>query len=150
MSLESAGTHSEKNVDVLPKWIFYFGCLLVVIGLVSGLLGVVSPTTFFSDFPDFAGWTEISYVTTGWGIRNLAMGVAMIVALWLKLPSAIGVVFSMRFLTELGDLLNTLATGHGSMGASLVIVAAVWIVVILIPEALAARWGITRALKVKQ
>lgn len=133
--------------DNLPKWIFDFGCLLATIGTVAGLLGVVSPIKFFSDFPHFTQWSAISYITTGWGIRNLAMGTVMLLALWLKTPGAIAVVFSMRFLTELGDLLNTLTTGHGSMGAPLGIVAAVWISVFLTPEAMAARWGITRVLK---
>lgn len=72
------------------------------------------------------------------------MCVVMLVSLWLKTPSAIGVVFLMRFLTEAGDLLNTLATGHGSMDTSLIKVAVLWIILILIPEALAARWGLTR------
>ena len=134
----------------LPKWIFYFGCLLATIGITAGLLGIVSPTKFFSDFPNFTQWSEISYVTTGWGIRNLAMGSVMLLALWLRMPSAIAVVFSMRFLTELGDLFNTLATRHGSMGSPLSIVAVVWIVVFLIPEVLAARWGITRAINLKR
>lgn len=135
----------KSHSDKLPTWMFYFGCLLALIGGVAGLLGVISPTQFFNDFPGFSSWGEISYVTTGWGIRNLAMCVAMLLALWLRTPSAIGVVFSMRFLTEGGDLLNTLLTGHGSMGASLVVVAALWIGVFLIPEALAARWGLARA-----
>lgn len=141
---------NEYSSDKLPKWIFFFGCLLAVIGGGAGLLGVLSPTTFFSDFPAFTSWAEISYVTTGWGIRNLAMCGAMLLALWIKTPSAIGVIFSMRFLTEAGDLLNTLATGHGSMGASLSEVAALWVVVFLIPELLAARWGITRAIALKR
>ncbi|MEM9092713.1 MAG: hypothetical protein AAGC93_28790 [Cyanobacteria bacterium P01_F01_bin.53] len=128
----------------LPKWIFYFGCFLATLGIVAGVIGIISPTKFFSDFPNFTQWTEISYVTTGWGIRSLTMGIAMIFALWLRMPSAIGVVFSMRFLTETGDLLNTLATGHGSMGTPMAILTVVWIVVFLIPEALAIRWGLTR------
>lgn len=132
--------------DNLPKWIFYFGCLLATIGIVAGSLGVLSPMKLFSDFPNFTQWSAISYVTTGWGIRNLAMGAVMLLALWLKTPSAIAIVFSMRFLTELGDLLHTLATGHGSMGTPLGIVAAVWIAIFLTPEALAARWGITRVI----
>ncbi len=143
-------TPDRECSDKLPKWIFFFGCLLVLIGGGSGLLGVFSPTTFFSDFPNFNGWADIPYVTTGWGIRNLTMAVAMILALWLRTPSVIGVVFSMRFLTEAGDLLNTLVTGHGSLGQSLAVVAVLWIVVFLIPEALAARWGITRALALKR
>lgn len=140
---------TSKSHDKLPKWIFYFGCLLALIGGGAGLLGVISPTTFFNDFPSFTGWTDISYVTTGWGIRNLAMCGALLLALWLKTPSAIGVVFTMRFLTESGDLLNTLTTGHGSMGAPLVMVALLWTVVFLIPEALAAWWGISRAIALK-
>lgn len=142
-------TTTPETSGNIPKWIFYFGCLLATIGIVAGLLGVVSPTTFFNDFNTFSQWSEIPYVTTGWGIRNLAMGATMILALWLRMPSAIGAVFSMRFLTELGDLLNTLATGHGSQGVPLGVVAAVWIIVLLIPEALAARWGIIRALALK-
>lgn len=146
-----------KNNDVVPitefcdvpKWIIYFGYLLATIGIISGLLGLFSPTMFFSDFPNFIEWNEIPYVTTGWGIRNLAMGVAMVIVLWLKAPSAIGAIFSMRFLTELGDLLNTLATGHGSMGQPLMLVAAVWILVFLVPEALAARWGMVTTLSAR-
>lgn len=133
----------------IQKWIFFFGCLLTAIGMIAGLLGIVSPMLFFSDVPNFAQWDEVSYVTTGWGIRNLAMGVAIIIALWLKLPSAIGVIFSMRFLTETADLLNTLYSGHGSMELPLIPFAAGWIIFFLIPEALAARWGITNALKAK-
>ncbi|MBE9029299.1 hypothetical protein IQ266_05925 [filamentous cyanobacterium LEGE 11480] len=90
--------------DHLPNWIVYLGCLLATIGIVTGLLGVISPTKFFSDFPNFTQWSDISYVTTGWGIRNLAMGAVMLLTLWLRTPSAIAVVFSMRFLTELADL----------------------------------------------
>lgn len=143
-------TATTETSDNLPSWIFYFGCFLATIGIVAGLLGVISPTKFFSDFPDFTQWAEISYVTTGWGIRSLAMGAVMIFALWLRLPSAIAVVFSMRFMTELGDLLNTLTSGHGSMGLPLALVAVVWIVVFLVPEALALRWGLTRAIALKR
>ena len=140
---------SERCPD-MPNWIFYFGCLLAVIGIVSGLLGIFSPTMFFNDFAGFDQWADIAYVTTGWGIRNLAMGAVMILTLWLKSPSVVGVIFSMRFLTELGDLLNTLATGHGSQGLPLAVIATVWIIVFLIPEALAARWGLTRAIASKR
>ena len=97
-------TSATEMPHTLPKWIFYFGCFLATLGIVAGVLGIISPTKFFSDFPNFTQWTEISYVTTGWGIRSLTMGIAMIFALWFRMPSAIGVVFSMRFLTEMGDL----------------------------------------------
>ena len=137
---------NHTSTSDTPKWVFLFGCLLATIGIVSGLLGVFSPTKFFNDFPAFAQWEEVSYVTTGWGIRNLAMGATMILALWLKRPGVIGAVFAMRFLTELGDLVNTLATGHGSMAQPLPWVAAVWTCAFLIPEALAARWGLKHAL----
>lgn len=144
MSIEHAPSADVSNST--PKWIVSFGCLLAAIGIGAGLMGVISPTSFFSDFDGFDRWHGIAYVTTGWGIRNLAMGAVMLTSLWLRMPGAIGVVFAMRFLTELGDLINTLFTGHGSMGFPLAGVAAVWTVVFLIPEALAARWGITRAL----
>jgi len=147
MAIEKAPT--TEVIHTLPKWIFYFGCILTAIGMIAGLLGILSPTQFFNDFPGFTQWGEIAYVTTGWGIRNLAMGVAMILALWLKLPSVIGVVFSMRFLTESGDLINTLATGHGSMGISLIALAAGWIILFLIPEALVAIWGFRKTLAQK-
>lgn len=137
-------TPTIQTSNSVPSWIFYFGCFLATIGIVAGLLGVISPTKFFSDFPDFTQWAEIAYVTTGWGIRSLTMGLAMLLALWTKSPGAIGVIFSMRFLTETGDLLNTLTTGHGSMGMPLIIVAAVWVIVFLLPEALAVRWAINR------
>lgn len=147
VSMANAQHMNEIESRDIPRWIIFFGVLLAAIGIISGLLGVIAPTLFFSDFPNFDQWNEISYVTTGWGIRNLGMGAAMIIALWLRMPSAIGAVFSMRFLTEAGDLINTLVTGHGSMGQSLIVVAVVWVLVFLVPEALAARWGIRAALR---
>lgn len=137
-----------SSTDV-PVWIIVWGCLLTAIGMIAGVLGIFSPTTFFNDFPIFSQWDEISYVTTGWGIRNLGMGVAMIIALALELPSAIGAVFAMRFVTELGDLVNTLFTGHGTMNSPKVLLAVIWIGLFLVPEALAARWGIAHALNDK-
>lgn len=130
-------TETEK----FPKWILVLGCILTIIGGGAGILGILSPTTFFSDFPQFTQWNEISYVTTGWGIRNIGMALAMILALWIKSPGVIAVVFSMRFVTETGDLLNALLSGHGTMGLPLIALALVWTILFLIPEALAARWG---------
>lgn len=137
-----------SSTDV-PVWIFVWGALLSAIGMIAGTIGIFSPTMFFSDFPDFSQWEEISYVTAGWGVRNIAMGVAMIIALALELPSAIGALFAMRFVTELGDLVNTLYTGHGSFNMPKILVAVVWIGVFLVPEALATRWGIYHALNDK-
>lgn len=143
-------TSTQKISNSLPSWVFCYGCFLAILGIVAGLLGITSPTKFFSDFPNFTQWGEISYITASWGVRSLTMGVAMLIALWVKMPSAIGVVFSMRFLTEIGDLLNTLATGHGSMGLPLGVVAIVWVVVFLIPEALAVRWGLAKMRTLKR
>ena len=135
---------TQQKYDV-PKWILIYGSLLVVIGIGSGLLGLIAPTKFFNDFPGFANWGEIDFVTNAWGIRNVAMAIAMILVLWLRSPSAIAVIFSMRFFTELGDLINSIVTGHGIMGPSLIIFTAVWILLCSVPEALAALWGFRTA-----
>lgn len=137
-----------SSIDV-PKWVTLWGYLLTGIGGMAGALGLFSPTMFFSDFPIFSQWDEIGYVTTGWGIRNIAMATAMIVALTLELPSAIGAVFAMRFVTELGDLVNTLLTGHGTLGMNKFLLTVIWVGFFLVPEALAARWGLTLALNNK-
>lgn len=129
----------------IPLWIKLFGGLLVLIGGVSGMLGLFSPETFFNDFPTFQNWEEISYVTTGWGIRNIAMAIAMVVVLLMKVPKAIGAVFLMRFVTEGSDLINSLMTGHGTMGLPLSALAIGWIVLFLVPEAMAAFWGLSRS-----
>jgi hypothetical protein len=47
----------------------------------------------------------------------------------------------MRFITELGDLMNTIATGHGTLGLTMTSLSIVWVLVFLIPEAKAAYWG---------
>lgn len=125
----------------VPKWIMIYGSLLVLVGLGSGLLGIFAPTQFFSDFPNVTNWNDFDFVTNAWGIRNVAMAIAMIVVLWLRSPAAIAAVFSMRFLTELGDLLNSVVTGHGIVGSSLITFIIVWILLCSIPEALAALWG---------
>lgn len=146
--LENTAVKTTPPIAV-PRWIFIFGILLTGIGMGAGLLGVFAPTVFFNDFPQVTDWDQISYITTGWGIRNLGMGVAMIIALSQKSPSAIGVVFTMRFVTEAGDLLNALATGHGSMGLPLIGLAAGWILIFLVPEAFAAKWGLLTAMETK-
>lgn len=137
-------TPTEHKV---PKWIMIYGSLLVLVGLGSGLLGIFAPTQFFNDFPNVTNWNDFDFVTNAWGIRNVAMAIAMIVVLWLRSPAAIAAVFSMRFLTELGDLLNSVVTGHGIVGSSLIIFIIVWILLCSIPEALAALWGFRAAAK---
>ena len=137
-------TPTEHKV---PKWIMIYGSLLVLVGLGSGLLGIFAPTQFFNDFPNVTNWNDLDFVTNAWGIRNVAMAIAMIVVLWLRSPAAIAAVFSMRFLTELGDLLNSVVTGHGIVGSSLIIFIIVWILLCSIPEALAALWGFRAAAK---
>lgn len=149
VSTKQGGFKMHASTE-LPKWVFFLGCLLSAVGMTAGMLGIFAPTVFFNDFPEFSQWDDIPYVTTGWGIRNLGMAVAMMIALWLNLPGAIGAVFSMRFFTEFGDLVNTLLTGHGSMDMPLFVLAVLWIALFLIPEALAARWGITTALSSKK
>ena len=133
----------------MPKWIMIYGGLLVIVGLGSGMIGLLAPSEFFNDFPNFSEWAEISFVTNAWGIRNIAMAIAMIIALWLRTPTVIAAVFSMRFLTELGDLLNSIITGHGIMGSSLIVFIIVWILLCSVPEFLAARWGFKTAAKRK-
>lgn len=72
------------------------------------------------------------------------MAIAMVVVLLIKVPRAIGTVFLMRFVTEGSDLINSLITGHGTMGLPLLALAIGWIVLFLVPEAMAAYWGLSR------
>jgi hypothetical protein len=125
-----------------PKWIKFFGVFLGVFGLVAGAIGIFNPVMFFNDFPAFTQWHDIAFITTGWGVRSMAAGVAMFIALRLGSPGAIAAVFGMRFITELGDLINTIATGHGALGMSLTALSVVWVLVFLLPEAKAAHWGV--------
>lgn len=125
-----------------PKWIKYFGAFLGTFGLVVGAIGIFNPVMFFNDFPAFTQWQDIAFITTGWGVRSLAAGVAMFIALRLGSPGAIAAVFGMRFITELGDLINTIATGHGTLGLPLMVLSVVWVLVFLLPEAKAAHWGV--------
>ena len=129
----------------IPKWIVYFGTFLGAFGLVVGAIGIFNPVLFFNDFPAFTQWDDIAYITTGWGVRSFAAGVAMLIALKLGSPGGIAVVFCMRFVTELCDLINAVTTGHGTLGLSLAVLTAAWVVVFLLPEALAARWGFKAA-----
>lgn len=103
---------------------------------------------FFSDFPGFDRWDEITFVTNTFGIRNLALSSGMIVALWLRQPARIAVVLAMRCLVELGDILNTVVTGHGNYGSPLVVLIGFGLILFIIPEGLAALWGIRNSRKV--
>jgi hypothetical protein len=134
------------NMNKTPKWILYFGIFLGAFGVIVGSIGVMKPVLFFNDFSDFTQWQDIAYITAGWGVRSLAAGVAMLVALRLGSPSAIATVFCMRFLTELGDLVNSISTGHGTLGLSLTSLSIFWVVAFLFPEAKAVHWGIKATL----
>lgn len=131
---------SEQKTSI-PKWILFYGGFLALLGLVVGVIGVLSPTAFFIDFPNFTQWGEIDFVTNGWGVRSFVMGAVMVMALMIKSPGAIGLAFAMRFMTETGNLLNSLMTGHGTMGAPAIALTIGWVALFLIPEALAAKWG---------
>lgn len=127
---------------VIPKWIFYYGCVLAVISLGTGLIGLFAPTMFFSDFPDFDQWDDITFVTNTFGIRNLALSAGMVLALYLRQPAAIAVIFGVRCLVESGDILNAVMTGHGTNGMPAIVVVSFGLALFIIPEALAAIWGI--------
>lgn len=134
-------THAPTP-PAIPRWIFFYGCLLATISLATGLIGLFAPTMFFSDFPGFDRWAEITFVTNTFGIRNLALSAGMILALVLRVPAGIAVIFSMRCLVELGDILNTLVTGHGDFGTPSVVLVLAGLALFIIPEGLAALWGV--------
>ena len=130
----------------IPKWIFFYGCVLAVISLGTGLIGLFAPTMFFSDFPDFDTWDEITFVTNTFGIRNLALSAGMVLALYLRQPAAIAIIFAIRCLVETGDILNTMVTGHGTNGLPVILLVVIGLALFIIPEALAAIWGVRKSI----
>ncbi|MEP3889496.1 MAG: hypothetical protein ABJN69_03455 [Hellea sp.] len=135
---------TETKLGV-PRWIIFFGTFLAIFGLATGLVGIFKPTLFFNDFPNFTQWDDISFITNSWGVRNIALAVGLGVAIWLRSAAAIGAVFAMRFVNETGDLLNILTSDHGSFGLPAAALAVGWVACFMVPEALAAKWGLSRA-----
>lgn len=95
----------------IPTWILVYGGIIGVFGLGAGLFGLYSPKPFAPDLAldRMAVWSNAS--------RNVALGVGICIALLLRNPSAIFVVFCTLFLVDSIDL-GARLVDHKSRGVA--------------------------------
>jgi hypothetical protein len=120
------GTHDVGTTKV-PGWTVAIAAVFGVLGVAVSTLMVLDPAAapFLSGF-DLS--EEYAPLAGGYAIRNSITALVLLIAVWLRTPSALFAAVSGRLLTELMDGTRTLAEGPD---ANLVIV-----VVLLVPAAL--------------
>lgn len=134
---------TTENHAAIPKWILWYAALIAA--AVPFALGVM---TVFGPNLGTVALADRSMIDTAlfkYGVRNIAAGVVMAFAIYMRSAAMLLVVFIMRFITEGGDLLDAVLFG-GMDTTSLLYYAALMVVVAYVPYAIAIRqlWPLVR------
>lgn len=105
---------TETSRDPIPRWILWYGAIIMagfpfltgIMTLTGANLGVIA----------LADGSSIDTGLFKYAIRNIAAGVIMGIAVYMRSAAMLLVCFIMRFITEAGDLLDSLL--FGDMGTS--------------------------------
>ncbi len=98
-------------VPSIPKWITIFLFFLGLFGLVIGLVELLWPASILDLDLEVL---ESESVGRGWGARNFALGLTMLVAVVLRNPYAYIVAFVGALGREAGGLIVTATTDGGA------------------------------------
>lgn len=136
-------TSAKTSGDAIPTWIIWYG-VIIMIGapLAYGIMTFMGPNLGSVSLAD---GSEIDTGLFKYAVRNVAAAVITGYALYKRSAAMLLLVFIMRFLTESGDLLDSLL--FGNLDATGVIsFVAIMVLVALGPYALAIRklWPMVR------
>lgn len=108
---------TNENHDAIPKWILWYGAIIM-----AGFPFLIGIMTLTGSNLGTITLADGSLVDTGlfkYAIRNIAAGVVMALAVYMRSAAMLIVLFVMRYITEAGDLLDSLL--FGDMGATAII-----------------------------
>ena len=84
--------------NTIPLWILIYGGFIALYGVGAGLYGLSNPT------PMSPGVGLDKLAVWGLASRNVALGLAIALALWLRHPTALAVLFAALLLVDVIDL----------------------------------------------
>ena len=139
----TANTSTHGSEAGIPTWIFWYG-IIIMIG--APLLYAIM--TFMGPNLGMVTLADGSDIDTGlfkYAVRNVAAALITGYALYKRSAPMLLLVFIMRFITESGDLLDSLLFG-GLDTTEVISFVAIMVVVALIPYAIAIRklWTMVR------
>lgn len=134
---------TNVNQDSIPKWIYWYGAIIMVgAPLIFGIMTIMDPNIGMVTLAD---GTTIETAHFKYGIRNIAAAVITIFALYKRSAAMLLAIFIMRFITEGGDLLDSILFAELDT-TSLLSYAAMMVFLAFAPYALGIRklWPMVR------
>ena len=129
-------TITQATEHSIPKWIIWYGVIIMI-----GAPLLYAIMTFMGSNLGMVTLTDGSEIDTGlfkYAVRNVAAAAITGYALYKQSAPMLLVVFIMRFITESGDLLDSLLFGNLDTTGVISFVA-IMIVVALVPYTIAIR-----------
>ncbi len=114
------------------KWVRIYAIFICVFAFFAGIVSYMSPESLFSMVN--IDWQEAKMITSGFGARNIAIGVLAIIALLGRNLYVFQALFITRIVIDLQDLMNALLAGPDKMHPTTAILSL--LVMFIIPLAL--------------
>lgn len=136
-------TIKNASESSIPKWIFWYGTIIMI-----GAPGIYAIMTFMGPNLGMVTLSDGAEIDTGlfkYAVRNVAAAIITVYALYKRSAPMLLLVFIMRFITESGDLLDSLLFA-GLDAAGVISFVLIMVVVALVPYAIAIRklWTMVR------
>lgn len=134
---------TTEKTNAIPKWILWYGAIIAAaVPFFLGTMTLLGPNLGSVALAD---GSQIDTALFKYGLRNIAAAVAMAFAVYMRSAAMLLVVFIMRFMTEAGDLLDSVLFG-GLDTTSILAYAGLMIVVAYVPYTIAIRqlWPMVR------
>ncbi|MEM7208869.1 MAG: hypothetical protein AAF434_13685 [Pseudomonadota bacterium] len=119
--------HSEANTRFLPIWVWIIALAQIFLVLFFSIGTALNPSNFIPEV------TDINYVTLLYITRNVTAAVGIVIALLLRSHRALLVMFAVRLLTDVSDIVTVYALNVEVIKESVPIV----IVLLVIPALVA-------------
>lgn len=132
----TSNTINNVSEGSIPKWIFWYGIIIMI-----GAPGIYAIMTFMGPNLGMVTLADGAEIDTGlfkYAVRNLAAAIITVYALYKRSAPMLLLVFIMRFITESGDLLDSLLFA-GLDTAGVISFVLIMVVVALVPYAIAIR-----------
>lgn len=117
----------------LPFWLIVVVIIEILPMFVFPFLAMFVP----SAVPGLSGGEKIAFAASIYSARNLAVGIALLVALWLKNPAMLFILILVRLLTDLMDYPTLLFLGDVS---NVYLVSSIFVFLYYVPALIALRY----------